>query len=100
MKGIGARQAIRISETPNAQVYNYRYAAGGGVNRWGGAYGGAYQYRENPRASLALEGQQRSRIRTQERIRGYGSANSIAQSLEAEIAQVRVQLTEKYGIEF
>ncbi len=101
MQGIGAGQAMRISEKPNAEVYNYAYAAGGGVNRWGGYAGGySYRYRENPRASLALEGQERSQIRTQERIKGNASANQIMQQLDSEMAKMRVEMTNRYGVEF
>jgi len=101
MKGIGASQAYRISTKQNAQVYNYHYSAGVGVNRYGGVAGGySYRYRDNPRASLRLEGQQRAQIRTQERIKGNASANAVMQGLDADMANVRRQLTAKYGVEF
>jgi hypothetical protein len=101
MAGIGAGTAMRISEKPNAQAYNYDYAAAGGVNRWGGYAGGyGYRYRENPRAELSLEGQQRARIRTQETVKGNASANQIMQQMDAAFAQMRVDMTNKYGVEF
>ena len=105
MKGVGAKQAMRISEKPNAEVYDYRYAYGAraGVNRYGqGVARGGYAYgtRYNWQESLRLEGQQQSRIRTQERIRGYSDANSIQQGLEAEAAHIRRVMTDRYGIEF
>ncbi len=100
MKGVGARQAVRMTQQENVGVYNYSYGGGGGYNRWGGGYAGGYRYRADPRASLRLAGQQDAKIRTQERVRGYGQANVIGQSLEAELAQVRIEMTNKYQIEF
>jgi hypothetical protein len=71
-------------------AYGRGYAAGG--------Y--AYSYHSDPRLSLALDGQKRAQIRTQERIRGNASANAIMEGLQAEMAHMRVVLTGKYGVEF
>jgi hypothetical protein len=49
---------------------------------------------------LALEGQQRAQIRTQERIKGNASANQIMQQLDSEMAKMRVEMTNRYGVEF
>ncbi len=104
MQGVGERSALRVSEKPNATAYNYAYAAGGraGFNRYGGyARGGyAYAYRYNPRLSLKLEGQQRSRIHMQERIRGATAAHTITQGLQEEMAHMREVLTDRYDVEF
>ena len=105
MKGIGARSAVRQSNMGNFSSTDYAYGGGAGyrTGRWGGTWGGggfAYGYRDDPQTALALRGQERSRIRTQERIRGNTSANLIMQGLEAEFGEMRRHLTTKYDVEF
>lgn len=101
MQSVGERSAMRITNKPDAAVYNTATAWRGGVGPYGGwGVQGAYAYRYNPRASLALEGEQEAKIREQERIRGYGNANQIMQGAEVAMANMRRKMTEKYNVEF
>jgi hypothetical protein len=95
MKGIGVNKRQRETELPN--YYNVNtYGTTIGVNRWG-RYG-AYGYTATP--DLARRGQERSRIRTQESIRGNASANLTMQGLQQATADMRRYLTKKYNVEF
>lgn len=105
MQGVGTRSAMRITNKPDAAVYDVAAVSGARVGvgprgGWGAQGGYAYRYAYDPKASLRLEGEQESKIRTQERIRGYGSANQIMQSVETAMANMRRTMTEKYNVEF
>lgn len=62
-----------------------------GFNGWGGWC---------PRAAERADMQARSRVRTQERVRGTMSANVILNAIDEAAADIRVAMTQKYGIEF
>lgn len=95
LKGIAPATRSRQTEVPN--YVNVRtYGAPIGVTR-GGAYGwGGWTATED----FARRGQEFSKIRTQERIKGNMSANSIVQHIEAATADMRRHLTQKYQVEF
>ncbi|WP_417740339.1 hypothetical protein [Rosistilla oblonga] len=104
MRSAGARTASRMMNMPDAQVYNYKYAAGAGAHYGpyydsiGGAY--AYRYQYNPRASLRQDGEQLAQIQQQETSKGYASANNIMQEIAISTTEIRRKMTEKYQIEF
>ena len=100
MQSVGQQSAMRIATKSDAKVYSGVSVARAGVGPYGWAAGGGYAYRYNPRASLALEGEQEAKIREQERIRGYGNANQIMQGVETAMADMRRKMTEKYQVEF
>ena len=91
LRGAGGRSRVRQLNAP-AQ---YR-----GVGRWGsdGWYGTRFYggYVESPR----LEAQNRARIRTEERVRGAGSARSVMQDINAATYEIRREMTDKYQVEF
>jgi hypothetical protein len=62
-----------------------------GFHGWGGFC---------PRAAERADMQARARVRTQERIRGTMSATVILQAIDEAAADLRVAMTQKYGVEF
>lgn len=101
MQGVGVEQASGMANMQGNNVYNYAYGGRAGVGRYGGV-GGAYGYRyqSNPRASLRADGAEIAQIKTNARIKGYGTANQITQNLEIAMADMRKKMTLKYQIEF
>ncbi len=91
LRNVGGRSRVRTLNAP-AQ---YR-----SVGRWGsnGYFGARYYggFVESPR----LEAQNRSRIRTEERVRGAGSAREIMQQVAGATIDVRREMTQKYNAEF
>ncbi|MDX1944944.1 MAG: hypothetical protein SFU86_06020 [Pirellulaceae bacterium] len=95
LKGIGPQSRLRQLEVP-AYYDVQTYSVPIGVT-WSGVYGwGGWTATENLRA----RGQELSKIRTQEKIRGNASANSTAQGIEQATADMRRYLTQKYQVEF
>ncbi|QDS86319.1 hypothetical protein EC9_04800 [Rosistilla ulvae] len=104
MRSAGVKTASRMMNMPDAQIYNYKYAAGAEAHYgpYGGGVGGAYAYRYqyNPRASLRQDGEQLAQIQQQETSKGYASANNIMQEIAISTTEIRRKMTEKYQIEF
>ena len=95
MKGIGVNKRMRETTLPN---YTKSYAWGNtiGVTRWG-RHG---SYNVVATEDLSRRGQERSRIRTQESIRGNTAANLTMQGVQQAFADMRRHLTQKYQVEF
>ena len=74
-----------------------RWAEVWAERRWAGFHGwGGFCPRTADRADL----QARTRVRTQERLRGTMSANLILQAIDEAAADIRVALTQRYQVEF
>ena len=100
MQSVGVRSSMRIATKSAAEVYSGVSVARAGVGPYGWGAREGYAYRYNPWASFRAETEQRTKIREQERIRGYGNANQIMQSIEVAMADMRRKMTEKYQVEF
>jgi hypothetical protein len=86
LRGIGGKSRVRSLEVPSS--YNF-------YGRWGtnGAYGGYVQ-------DVKGLQQERTRIRTEERIGAATDARGIMQEVKNVTAEVRVQMTQKYKVDF
>lgn len=91
LRGVGGKSRVRQLNAP-AQ---YRSVGRWGSDGWMGTryYGG---WVESPR----LEAQNRTRIRTEERVQGASSVRDITREVNEATAQVRREMTQKYKVEF
>jgi hypothetical protein len=105
MTGVGQARATGFANMQGQQIYDYQEAqvGGAGVGPLGGVYaGGAYAYRSayNPWESLRADGQQIAQIDMQAKVKGYGAANQVLESIEVAMGTIKQKMTEKYKIQF
>ena len=94
-RGSGGRSRVQQLNVPTQyEVYG---GARGGFGRWG-AYGGygAVAYGEDVRAMQ----QERTRIRTTERVNTAATGRDLMQQVAEATADVRRKMTQKYQVEF
>jgi hypothetical protein len=117
LKGVGMRSAVRTGQNQNSgggytpyygDGYSGGYGYGYGGYRAGYGYGGGYVMGGDARpgmvsgANLANreKGRSDALIRQQERVRGAASAQQMWQAIDAQTAEIRRAMTEKYEVEF
>ncbi len=105
MKGVGVARATGFANMQGAQIYDYQEAqvGGAGVGPLGGVYaGGAYAYRSsyNPWESLRADGQEMAQMDMQAKIKGYGAANQVLETIQVAMATIKQKMTAKYQIQF
>ncbi len=86
VRGIGGKTRTRQLENPNS--YNF-------VGRWGwnGGYGGYVQ-------DVRAQQQDRTRIRTEERVSAADDARGIMQEVLEQTGDIRIKMSQKYQVEF
>ncbi len=95
LKGIGPKSRLRQNEV--GPIYDVRTSYMPIGSTWAGNYGVyAWQSKEN----LTAEGIAKSHIRTQEKIQGNVTANTIWQGIEESNGAIRRHMTQKYQVEF
>jgi hypothetical protein len=108
MRSIGARKRVRQADAnvaaPIGQVTNTWAGGGSRWGRWGG-YGGGWGagwsgHYYSPSEQRQVQQRERTAISTQERVRGYGEANSVMQDVANATSDIRRTMSEKYNVNF
>lgn len=105
LRVVGGQSRVKEQQVRSYNSYSHTDTYGYVAN-YGGIFGGASGVTplQNTQSATIRDQRQesadRAAVRTQERVKGYESANSIIQKLEAMQGDIRRQLTTKYNVQF
>jgi hypothetical protein len=98
VRGMGIRSAVRQSQITSADGAGYGYAGGYRYGRYGWYGGGVVAY--SPRAEVRAVGQERRKVRYQERGAMAGNVHMIRDEVIQATTDVRRSMTQRYQVEF